>query len=93
MVAAKKHHELVYRTVVGLIGGMGPEATLDIFSQVLRSQHRRSSNAGGGYEWQLLLFFHGQQLRLAATKQRLRLLEARWSLSGLFALRPPCEEL
>ena len=41
MVAAKKHHELVYRTVVGLIGGMGPEATLDIFSQVLRSQHRQ----------------------------------------------------
>ena len=37
----KKHHELVYRTVVGLLGGMGPEATLDLFSRVLRTQHRQ----------------------------------------------------
>ena len=38
---------------------------------IYTSLMQQESNAEAGYEWQLLLFFHGQQLRLGATKQRL----------------------
>lgn len=49
----KKHSDLVYKTLVGVVGGIGPEATMDLCKRILRSQRHqfealRSVAQGGG---------------------------------------------